>query len=426
MRITLAWRGVVILTLVVFYATIASAAAVALRFAGRRDAARRQVSRTLVALLQRLGPAFIKVGQILGTRRDLLPEALCAELSILHCRVRPMSAERARSALVAAYGERLDAVFSELDLHPVAGGSIACVYWARLHNGRVVAVKLRRPGIGALMARDLALIKWAGALVGRLPICRGTPVRGLVDQLCDAAALQVDFAREADNLIRLRRNLAQVSRVRVPRIEEEACRDGVLVMEFIPALCTDTPDRCSAAARRAFAANTLSAIYQMLFVDGFVHCDLHRGNLYFTEHGQVVILDAGFSVQLTERLRRLFAEFFMYMGEGAGKRCAEIVMQSASGCDRAVDVAWFTEHMSKLVERSSGLKANRFSLIAFAAEMFNLQRQSGLHGATELVFPLLSLLAIEGTVRELDPEVDFQRAARPPVMRALFGAVAAS
>jgi ubiquinone biosynthesis protein len=426
MRVILAWRTVVILLLVARYAAAAALAAGPLHLAGRRDRARRLVWRQLVALLQRLGPAFIKVGQILGTRRDLLPEALCAELAVLRCQVPPISLDGARAALLAAYGGRLDTVFAELDLHQVASGSIACVYRGRLHDDRCVAVKLRRPGVCAVMARDLALIKRAGAVLARLPIFHGTPVRAIVGELCDAAALQVDFVREAANLTELRRNLAAVPRVWVPRVEADACRDGVLVMEFIPALCGDAPERCSPSARRAFAANTLSAMYQMLFVNGFVHCDLHRGNLYFTAQGRVVILDAGFSVQLTDRLRRLFAEFFMYMGEGAGRRCAEVVIQSAATGTRPVDTAWFIEHMARLVERSSRVTAQRFSLIRFAAEMFDLQRRSGLHGASELVFPLLSLLVIEGTVKELDPDIDFQNAARSTVMRALFSASAAS
>jgi ubiquinone biosynthesis protein len=160
----------------------------------------------------------------------------------------------------------------------------------------------------------------------------------------------------------------------------------------------------------------------MIFIDGFVHCDLHPGNLYFTKSGQVVILDAGFSMRLPERIRRLFGEFFLNMSLGRGKRCAEIVIESAAGQSPDADLEGFTVHLANLVERSSRLAAKDFSLIAFATELFDLQRRFGLQAATEMIFPLLSLLVIEGTVRDLDPDVDFQKAAEPILTRGVFGA----
>jgi ubiquinone biosynthesis protein len=148
---------------------------------------------------------------------------------------------------------------------------------------------------------------------------------------------------------------------------------------------------------------------------------MHPGNLYFTKGAQVVVLDAGFSVQLSDRLRRLFAEFFMNMSIGRGQRAAEIVIQSSASVRDGADLAGFTERMADLVERSHGLPAKEFSLIAFATEMFDLQRKFGIHAAPELIFPLLSLLVIEGTIRDLDPGMDFQEAAKPVLMRGLFG-----
>jgi ubiquinone biosynthesis protein len=160
----------------------------------------------------------------------------------------------------------------------------------------------------------------------------------------------------------------------------------------------------------------------MLFVDGFVHCDMHPGNLYFTTSGQVVVLDAGFSVVLSDKLRRLFAEFFMNMAIGRGDRAAEIVVESSAGLRPDAQVPRFLDRMADLVERSHGQSAREFSLVAFATEMFDLQRRYGVHAAPELIFPLLSLLVIEGTIRALDPEVDFQEAAKPVLVKGLFGA----
>ncbi|PXX70604.1 ubiquinone biosynthesis protein [Nocardia tenerifensis] len=385
------------------------------------SAGRRHLYHRLVELLMLLGPTFVKAGQVLGTRRDILPPALCDELSLLQDSVAPLDAAHTAVALAEAYGSEVDDVFASLDPRPVASGSVASVYRARLRSGQDVAVKLRRPGIEQTMSADLALIQGGAAFVARLPFFRGVPVEEVVANMAGAILGQLDFEREADNLRRLRKNLSEVPRVWVPKVYPEACRPRCIVMEFIPDLAVGTADECTPVARRRFAASGMAAMYQMLFVDGFVHCDMHPGNLYFTRGAQVVVLDAGFSVQLTDRLRRLFAEFFMNMAIGRGHHAAEIVVQSAARLAEDADLDGFMVRMADLVERSHGQPAREFSLIAFAMEMFDLMRRFGIHAAPELIFPLLSLLVIEGTIRDLDPDMDFQEAAKPQLMRGLFG-----
>lgn len=419
--LALACRATVIAARAGYYLITAGLVATGLLLLRGRLAAQRHLSRRLVALMQRLGPAFIKGGQILGTRRDVVPRMLCDALAVLHDAVAPLSPAASRAVFDAVYGAARDDVFAHIDYCPVASGSIACVYRGQLRSGRDVAIKLQRPGIGKIMAADLTLITRACAVAARLPVFRGTPIREVMSYLCGAIYTQLDFWREAANLKQLRVNLSAVPRLWVPRIEEEASRDRAVVMEFIPGLDRAIASTCPDALRRKFAAGTLNAVYHMLFIDGFVHCDLHPGNLYYTKSGQVVVLDAGFSAQMPERIRRLFAEFFMNMGLGRGQRCAEIVIESASAITPEADLAGFTSHLVDLVERNSGLAARAFSLINFAAELFDLQRRFGLHAATELVFPLLSLLVIEGTVRDLDPDMDFQRAAQPILTQGLFG-----
>jgi ubiquinone biosynthesis protein len=192
-------------------------------------------------------------------------------------------------------------------------------------------------------------------------------------------------------------------------------------MEFIDDLDLRVADHCAVATRKAFGASALAAMYHMLFVDGFVHCDMHPGNLYFTQTGHVVVLDAGFCVRLSDRLRRLFADFFLNMSLGRGIRCAEIVVESAEHTDPDADIDGFIARMAGLVDRNHRLTAKEFSLMGFATEMFDLQRRHGVQAAPELVFPLLALLVIEGTIRDLDPDVDFQQVARPVLMAGRFG-----
>jgi ubiquinone biosynthesis protein len=416
-----AGRAVVVLATAALYLVPAAAAAGAIRMARGRDAAAAFLSRRCVALVQRLGPTYVKCGQIVGTRRDLIPPVLCDALDELADSVRPMSPKQARAALAAVYGPELRP-FAAVDPVPVASGSVACVFRGTRADGREVAIKLQRPGIRRVMAADLALVRAIGALLARLRPFRGTPVREIVGYVCDAVYAQLDFAREAEDLARLRSNLASVPRVWVPALDREATRDTAIVMEFIPGLESGAATTATEVMRRRYAARTLTAVYRMLFVDGFVHCDLHRGNLYFIRKGQVVVLDAGFTVLLSERIRRLFAEFFLHLSTGDGERCGRIVIESSSGVRPDADLDAFVRGMADLVARNSGAAAREFSVIGFATEMFSLQREHGLHAASEIVFPLLSLLVIEGTIRDLDPDIDFQQEAHPLLVKALFDA----
>lgn len=414
-------RAVHVIVIVLITVLPAGAGGLARALVNGKDAGWTYLYRRIADLLMRLGPTFVKAGQVLGTRRDVVPARLCDALETLQESVTPLSPARSRVELADIYGDDLTRLFEHIDYDPIACGSIACVYRARSSSGRELALKVRRPGIVRVMRLDLALIRRGAALVGKLPLFRGVPVDDVVGNMCDAVYGQLDFDREAESLIDLRENLSVVPRVWIPATYRELSRPRCIVMEYIPCLSVDVPEQCSLAARKRFAASGLAAIYQMLFVDGFVHCDMHPGNLYFTKQAQVVVLDAGFSIQLSDKLRRLFAEFFMNMSIGNGERCAAIVIDSAAGVGDDADLDGFATRMADLVRRTHGLSAKEFSLIAFATEMFDLQRGHGIHAAPELIFPLLSLLVIEGTIRDLDPDVDFQRAARPVLMRGLFG-----
>ncbi len=377
--------------------------------------------RRLTSLLELLGPAFVKAGQVVATRRDLLPAVACDQLAKLQESSSPMSVAQAHRAIEAAFGARAHELFEQIEYAAEASGSVACVYRARLASGADVALKLRRPGIETSMALDLRLIRAGAKLIAGLPPLRGIPVTAVVEHACAAVFGQLDFEREAQSLCLLRDNLATVPRVWVPKVYKEHSTGSCIVMEFIDGLELDAAQRCSSATRRKFAASALTAIYHMLFVDGFVHCDMHPGNLYFTEAGHVVVLDAGFSVQLTDRLRRLFADFFLNMSLGEGIRCAQIVIESAEEAGPSADIDGFIVRMADLVERNHRVSAKDFSLMRFATEMFDLQRRHGVHAAPELIFPLLSLLVIEATIRDLDPDVDFQKVARPMLMQGKFG-----
>lgn len=363
--------------------------------------------------LQRLGPAFVKAGQLLSTRVDVLPAAACAALARLYDGL-PVLPPPAAGSLVPA------GLLAELDgLTPVAAGSIACVYRARLPDGRTVAVKVRRPGIGRTMHRDLRLLGAVVAAVQRLPWLRGVPMADMVEQVGECIRRQLDFDREAAALRALRENLAELDGVRVPAVLDAHCGPGVLVMEYVDGLRRGA---APAAQARTATIRALRAVYHMLFLDGFVHCDLHPGNLYPMPDGTVVIVDAGFSRRLTETARRGFASFFYQMSRGNGAACADIVLSTAQAGSngRRADPERFRASMAELVERNHGLPVAEFDLVVFAVRLFAIQREHGYYADPQFVFPILSLIVLEGTLRGMCPDVDFQTEAIPFVLRGLM------
>ncbi len=356
-----------------------------------------------------LGPAFVKVAQMLSTRADLVPPRVCRALGDLYDDVRPIDT----ADLLPLLEHRLGRGVARTIAHrPVASGSIACVYRATLADGREVAVKVRRPGIERVLGTDLAIIRLVTRLVARMPMLRGVPAVEIVSQLTGSVYEQLDFAMERANLDSLHRNLSMFPDVRVPLVHHEMCGEDIVVMEFIDDLRRLRPADLTEEDRKRAVTSALHAVYQMLFHDGLVHCDLHPGNLYLRQDGRVVIVDAGFTVKLRPQAQDKFASFFHQMTKGNGQRCAEIVLSTATPGPRT-DTDGFCRELRALVEASTGVRAADFDLVSFATKLFDIQRRYGLYADPQFVFPILSLLVLEGTVREFAPDIDFQGEAAP-------------
>jgi ubiquinone biosynthesis protein len=364
----------------------------------------------LVDTVTDLGPAFVKVAQMLSTRADLVPPRICRALSGLYDAVRPIP----DSALVPLLERRFgrNTAIAVAARGAVAAGSIACVYRVELPDGRDVAVKVRRPGIERVLRTDLAILRGLSRLVVRLRPFRGVPVVEIVEQVTESVYGQLDLVKETENLDDFHRDLAGIDGVRVPRVYRDLCTDDMVVMEFVGSLRRYRPEELPEDVRTRAVMSALHGIYQMLFYDGLVHCDLHPGNLYLCPDGTVVLLDAGFCVRLRTDAQDKFASFFYQMSTGRGDRCAEIVLSTATaGPD--TDVDGFRDELRELVDASTGVSAGAFDLVKFAARLFDIQRRYGLYADPQFVFPILSLLVLEGTVRDFAPDIDFQEEAMP-------------
>ncbi|MCP2335932.1 ABC1 kinase family protein [Actinomadura rupiterrae] len=409
-------RRLVVVPALVAFGLVRMAVLVLVARRGRRKAV---AADETARLLERLGGTFIKVGQILATRVDLVGETLADGLARLHDDVRPMRPDAAARAVRAAPAELAPGLARAIVDPPVASGSIACVYRVETPLG-VVAAKVRRPDVGLAMAADLAFMRRCARLAGMLPPLRRIPLAEMVEQVGACVMRQQDFAAEASNLRFLRERLAGRDGLLVPGVLDERCGPGIIAMEFIDGLDRETPDRLPAPVREAAVGRLVHAVYELLFLHGFVHVDLHQGNAYFLADGRVVLLDAGLCFQLGDVARDRFTRFFAGMVTGDGNGCADVLLSTVRSAAPDADLAAFRAAVADLVVRNARRLARDFNLSAFCIELFNIQRRHRLVADPEFVFPMLSLLTLEGTVRRHHPDMDFQVEAAPYAMQALL------
>jgi ubiquinone biosynthesis protein len=386
----------------------------------RRSVRSARLAAELVRLIERLGGAFIKAGQIVATRVDLVGQTVAGELSRLHDHVAPMTAAQAASAGRRAFGHLPGGLAEALADPPVASGSIASVYRARL-AGRTVALKVLRPGVGRTMATDLAIIRWLARTVTKVPAFRRVPIVEITDQIGRCLIGQLDFAAEMSSLQQMKDHLAAVPGIYVPAVIPELSGDGVIAMEFVEGLTHASIEELPAPVRESEVAILVCAVYHLLFAAGFVHVDLHQGNTYFRPDGTVVLIDAGFTYKLSRSARRSFTEFFGGMIEGDGEACADILHATVRGAASSTAASEFRTAVAGLVKRNTGSRVRDFNLSLFCIELFDLQRRYGLFAEPEFIFPMLCLLSLEGLVKKHHPLMDFQIEAAPYVMQSLLG-----
>ncbi|MFH8610273.1 ABC1 kinase family protein [Streptomyces sp. NPDC018029] len=376
----------------------------------------------LVRAVESLGGAYIKVGQLLATRSDLIGPRLAHRLSRLQDDVAAMSTTDALAVLDRTRPPLPASAYAAVAKGPVASGSIACVYrWEPEPGAAPVALKLRRPDAAATVPVDTAMLRWCARLCAKTPWMRSSPVVAIVDDLCAAVLNQLDLDRERVMLTRLREALKDEARIVIPAPVDEYSNAELLAMEFITGLDRQMFATAAPSLRDEGITTLVRAMYELVFVHGFVHIDLHQGNAYLLPDGRLVLLDVGFAHVLSEFSRERFTRFFGGMVTGRGQECAEILLTTTKGVDHhGQNLARFQAKVVRLVEESAELDVASFSVPRFAARLFQIQQSNGYYAEPEMMFPLLCLIALEGTVNELAPHMDFQIEAAPYIMSSLI------
>jgi len=276
-----------------------------------------------------------------------------------------------------------------------------------------------RPGIQRILENDCKLMQFFGRFVARIPAFESIPVREAIDDTCHILLNQTNFAQEASNLHRLSDIFGDHPDIIVPQVYENLCTRNILVMEYLPGLRKLSDLSLPEDVAKTALTIGVRALYTMIFKEGFIHCDLHPGNILVAPDHRVVILDAGFMTQLHSSTRRSFAQFFLAIAFRNGKSAAQIVRATAQQLPPHLDIQTFDQDIDHLIQQVGGLQAHEFQVADFVAKLFAIQRKHRIYGTNQFTLVILSLLVFEGVAKQRFPDLNFQRESVPFVMAAL-------
>jgi len=375
--------------------------------------------------LTELGPIFVKAGQVLSTRRDLVPADIADELSLLQDRVAPFPGAEARAIVEQQLNASTDRLYAHFDETPLASASIAQVHAATLHDGREVVVKVLRPGIDAQIARDVKLLRSLGELAQRWhPNADKIRPLDVVAEVEKMLENELDLQREGASASLLKRNFASGVDLYVPAVHWELTAARVLTLERVSGVSSDDIAAIDAAGidRKALAAKGVRVFYEQVFRDNFFHADAHPGNIWVDtariDEPRFIALDFGIMGSLPEADQYWLAQNFIALFErdyariaqlhvAAGWMPATLRLDELEAAVRTVCEPYFTRPLSQI------------SLAELVVKLFQTARRFELTLQPQLILLQKTLLNIEGVGRMLDPEIDIWAVAHPVLKRIL-------
>lgn len=373
--------------------------------------------------LEALGPIFVKFGQLLSTRRDLLPTDIADELAKLQDRVPPFESSLAIAQITRALGAHPDQLFDEFEHEPVASASIAQVHFARLKNGREVAVKVLRPGMHKTINEDLALMGIAADLVERIwADGRRLKPREVVREFDKYLHDELDLMREAANGSQLRRNFANSDLLLVPEMFWDYCTSSVIVMERMRGIPVSQIGRLEEAGvdLKKLSAAGVEIFFTQMFRDGFFHADMHPGNVLVSvdpaTFGRYIALDFGIVGTLNDFDKDYLSQNFIAFFRRDYKRVAQAHIESG-WAPKETRVDELEAAVRACCEPIFDRPLKEISFGQVLLRLFQTSRRFNVEVQPQLVLLQKTLLNIEGLGRQLDPDLDLWKTAKPYLER---------
>ena len=381
-----------------------------------------QVGKSVRLVLEDLGPFFIKLGQILSTRRDVIPDHIAFELGKLQDSVPPFSGNVAKNIIEESFGKKLNEVFDSFDLKPIASASIAQVHIAQLVTGEEVVVKVVRPDIRPVIEKDVDLMYFLARILEKYwPPAKSLRPTLIVEELEKTIIDELDMLREAANAAQLARNCSDQSNLIIPRIYWRFTNDSVLVAERIKGITITDTARLEKAgiSPSKLATEAIEILFTQVFRDHFFHADMHPGNIFVVpgknnEKDKIALVDFGIMGSLNEFDQRYLAENCAAFFERDYRRVAELHVESG-WVPESTRVDEFEFAIRSVCEPILDRPASEISIGNVLLRLFQTAQRFDMEVLPQMLLLQKTLVSVEGIGRQLDPNLDLWTAAQPSV-----------
>jgi len=372
-------------------------------------------SERLRRMLEELGPTFVKVGQILSTRQDIIPEWAIRELKKLQDQVAPMPFESVRSIIEEQLGGTLESLFASFDREPLASASIGQVHGATLPDGQHVAVKIQRPGIERRINRDLAVLSDLAVMAeGRLTFVRNLQLTRVVEELGQVLRDELSYTIEGRNAERIANGLKPDGGIRVPKVYWDHTTGKVLTTERFDGVRLTQLEALTEAQRKSAAPRLARFVLRQVLIDGFFHADPHPGNIFVFADGAIGLVDWGMTALLSRTAREGLAEIFIAIVNQDVERLSEEICHLGM-VDEESDIDRFRRDLARALDRYFYLSRDEFPLAQVLQRILELTYEHHIQLPAEIPMLIKVLVTTEGTCMALDPSFELKGVFEPLV-----------
>ena len=365
-----------------------------------------------------LGPVYVKLGQLLSTRPDLLPGDYIEALTDLQANVPTVAWDEIEPQLRQQLGQPIKNVFREVEKKPIAAGSLAQIHRAVFANGQVVALKVQRPGIESIVEQDVSLIKALAELVSGTDLGQDYDVVAIADEFTTALLAELDFRQEARYTDRLRKNLSEShwfdsKQLVVPKVYWEQTSQKVLVLEWldgVPILKADLAPK--APKRKEFTSLLFRAFVKQIFVDGFFHADPHPGNIFYLKDGRIALFDCGMIGRLDPRTQQILTEMLFAIVEIDARRCVQLTVELSEAAGK-VNLSQLENEYDRMLRKYFNLSLSQINFSEVFYEILSVARENKIKMPGNLGLYAKSLANLEGVALGFYPDINLLDEIRP-------------
>ena len=386
---------------------------------GTSDEPRLPPPAVLRKILIELGPFYVKFGQLLSTRPDLLPPKYIEALTALQAKVPSVAWEFIEQTLRQELSQPLENIFSTINHEPIAAGSIAQIHRATLITGEEVAVKIQRPDIERIVTQDIKLITSVAEIIALTDLGNEYDIVALADDFTSAVRAELDFCKEANYTQKLGNNLAQSkwvdsAKLIVPQIYWQFTSEKVLVMEWLdgqPILEADIAT--DNTIRQKISTLLFRAFFQQIFIDGFFHADPHPGNIFYLDDEKVGIIDCGMIGKLDARTQQLLTEMLLAIVDIDAQRCAQLTLELSENDPINTNLAQLENDYQRMLRKYYNLSLAQLNFSEVFYEILEVARNNKVRLPGNMGLYAKSLANLEGVARKFNPEINLLEEIKP-------------